>query len=163
MPDTVDLFVYGTLKRGFANHRRFCARAAKIRPAAIVGTLYQLPVGYPAVHIPPRSVLLEGGDDPVQDAGRQRLRGPIRQADSEAAAAASETVHGEWIRLPEPARTLPAVDALEGVRADGHGEYRRALVPAWTDAGPRALWVYWMPRLPSGARHLPCGTWPPRS
>lgn len=159
MPDTVDLFVYGTLKRGFANHRRFCARAARIRRAAIVGTLYQLPVGYPAVKIPPRSILLESGGDPVQDAGRQRLRGRIRQADT----AASETVHGEWIRLPEPARTLPAVDALEGLRADGHGEYRRALVPAWTDAGPRPLWVYWMPRLPAGARHLPGGIWPPRS
>ena len=158
MPEMVDLFVYGTLKRGFANHRAFCRRAIRIRTAAIARAIFDLPVGYPAVQIPGDSILLEAGPDPVRDAGRQRLvRKPVSP---EVEGEGREPVHGEWIRLPDPARTLPALDALEGVRADGRGEYRRALVAASTEEGPRALWVYWMPQLPPGARHLPGGVWP---
>ena len=161
MPAVVDLFVYGTLKRGFANHRAFCERAIKIRTASIAGAIFDLPVGYPAVQLPGASILLEAGADPVRDAGRQRLvRTP---ASARPAGAVREQVHGEWIRLPDPARTLPLIDALEGVRADGRGEYRRALVPARTQEGPRALWVYWMPQLPPDARYLPDGAWLARS
>ncbi|WP_019625744.1 gamma-glutamylcyclotransferase [Thioalkalivibrio sp. ALJT] len=159
MAGYVDLFVYGTLKRGFANHRAFCAQAVRIRPAFIAGSLHDLPVGYPAVQISDRSILLRSGRDPSCDAGRQRR---FRGLAPPAPEAAQGLVHGEWIRLPDPARTLPRVDALEGVRPDGRGEYRRALVPAWTAEGPAALWVYWMPRLPPGARDLPDGTWPAR-
>ncbi|WP_018860645.1 gamma-glutamylcyclotransferase [Thioalkalivibrio sp. ALJ3] len=159
MSGYVDLFVYGTLKQGFANHRTFCARALWIRAATIAGSLYDLPVGYPAVQIPDSSILLKAGQDPVRDAGRQRR---FRGLASPFPETTQEVVHGEWIRLPDPRRTLPRVDALEGVRPDGRGEYRRALVPAWTEDGPAALWVYWMPRLPPGARHLVDGTWPAR-
>ncbi|WP_019571107.1 gamma-glutamylcyclotransferase [Thioalkalivibrio sp. ALMg3] len=154
MPAVVDLFVYGTLKRGFANHRACCERAIKIRTASIAGAIFDLPVGYPAVQLPGASIPLEAGADPVRDAGRQRL---VRTP------ASARPVHGEWIRLPDPARTLPLIDALEGVRADGRGEYRRALVPARTQEGPRALWVYWMPQLPPDARYLPDGAWPVRT
>ncbi|WP_018881218.1 gamma-glutamylcyclotransferase [Thioalkalivibrio sp. ALE30] len=160
MAGFVDLFVYGTLKRGFANHRAFCSSALRIRTATIVGSLYDLPVGYPAVQIAADSILLKAGQDPARDAGRQRrFRGLAPSAPD----AAQELVHGEWIRLPDPPRALPRVDALEGVRPGGRGEYRRALVPAWTEDGPTALWVYWMPRLPPGARHLADGIWPARS
>ncbi|WP_018873660.1 gamma-glutamylcyclotransferase [Thioalkalivibrio sp. ALJ16] len=157
MSGYIDLFVYGTLKRGCANHRAFCARALRVRTATIAGSLYDLPVGYPAVQIPDRSILLRAGQDPARDAGRQRR---FRGLAPPAPEAAQGRVHGEWIRLPDPARTLPRVDALEGVRPDGRGEYRRALVPAWTEEGPAALWIYWMPRLPPGARHLADGAWP---
>ncbi|WP_024325975.1 gamma-glutamylcyclotransferase [Thioalkalivibrio sp. AKL19] len=161
MPAVVDLFVYGTLKRGFANHRAFCERATKIRTASIAGTMFDLSVGYPAVQIPGDSILLEAGPDPVRDAGRQRLvRNPVPPG---RAGDACGRVQGEWIRLPDPACTLPPVDALEGLRRDRRGEYRRALVPAWTEEGPRALWVYWMPQLPPDARYLPDGAWPARS
>ncbi|WP_018142035.1 gamma-glutamylcyclotransferase [Thioalkalivibrio sp. ALJ7] len=161
MSRVVDLFVYGTLKRGLANHRAFCAEAVRIQPATIIGRLYHLPVGYPAVQIPPSQVLLEASPDPARDAGRQHR--PPKPASPEAPEAHWGAIHGEWIRLPDPARTLPPVDTLEGVRPDGRGEYRRALVSARTEGGPRALWVYWMPQLPSGARYLPEGTWPPNA
>lgn len=160
MAGCVDLFVYGTLKQGFANHRMFCKPALKIRAATIAGQLYDLPVGYPAAQIRDDGILLQASRDPAHDAARQRR---FRARTLSLPEAGQGVVHGEWIRLPDPARTLPRVDALEGVRADGRGEYRRALVPARTDEGPRALWVYWMSRLPSGARYLPGGAWPPRS
>lgn len=157
MAGHVDLFVYGTLKQGLANHRAFCSRAVRIRPASIAGVLYDLPVGYPAVQVPDASILLRAGRDAVGDAARQRR---FRARTLPFPETPRDVVHGEWIRLPDPARTLPPVDALEGVQADGRGAYRRALVPARTEDGPAALWVYWMPRLPAGARHLPAGIWP---
>lgn len=157
----IDLFVYGTLKRACANHRAFCERAIKVRTASIVGQLYDLPVGYPAIRIPQDRILLAGTPNPERDAWAQRHHQVPRRRES--STEGWGRVHGEWIRLPEPALTLPPLDALEGVRADGRGEYRRALVPARTEEGPRALWVYWMPRLPRGARHLPDGVWPARS
>ena len=42
------LFVYGTLKRGFANHE-LVSHACEILPAKAKGTLYDLPYGYPAM------------------------------------------------------------------------------------------------------------------
>lgn len=36
------LFVYGTLKKGFWNHDRFCTRAISIDPATTWGRLYRL-------------------------------------------------------------------------------------------------------------------------
>ena len=36
----IRLFVYGTLKRGQANHPRFCANATDIVPAVTWGRLY---------------------------------------------------------------------------------------------------------------------------
>lgn len=161
MPEIVDPFVYGTLKRGFSNHRAFCARALKIREAAIAGYLYELPVGYPAVRIPQERILLEAGPDPTRDASRQRHHEASLHCERPDEGWGS--VQGEWIRLPGPARTLPLIDALEGVRRDGRGEYRRALVPARTQEGPRALWVYWMLQLPPDAHYLPNGAWPART
>jgi len=54
------LFVYGTLKRGQWNHDRFCRNAIDIRPTTIVGRLYQLPAGFPAVVIPMDGVNVAG-------------------------------------------------------------------------------------------------------
>ena len=42
------LFVYGTLKRGFANHR-LVSHAREMLKAKTKGTLYELPYGYPAM------------------------------------------------------------------------------------------------------------------
>jgi gamma-glutamylcyclotransferase (GGCT)/AIG2-like uncharacterized protein YtfP len=42
-------FVYGTLRRGFANFRRLASDALSIEPAETTGLLYHLPQGYPAM------------------------------------------------------------------------------------------------------------------
>jgi len=45
-PETILwLFVYGTLKRGYWNHQRFCAQARSIEPAVVWGRLYHLHAG----------------------------------------------------------------------------------------------------------------------
>jgi len=54
-PETIlRLFVYGTLKRGYWNHQRFCAQARSIEQAVVWGRLYHLHAGFPAIEVPGR-------------------------------------------------------------------------------------------------------------
>ncbi|MGE5404125.1 MAG: gamma-glutamylcyclotransferase family protein, partial [Candidatus Saccharibacteria bacterium] len=43
------LFVYGTLMRGFPNHRLLQGHILQIEPAVMKGQIYHLPAGYPMV------------------------------------------------------------------------------------------------------------------
>jgi len=65
------LFVYGTLKRGFWNHDRFCSQAVSIEPATTWGRLYHLPAGFPALEVPETCILAHGTEDPIADARTQ--------------------------------------------------------------------------------------------
>lgn len=49
-PETIlRLFVYGTLKRGYWNHQRFCAQASCIEPAVVwAGSTISTPVFRPS-------------------------------------------------------------------------------------------------------------------
>lgn len=47
---TLDVFVYGTLKPGYANHATCCeGKIISSTPAYTRGNLYELPMGYPAM------------------------------------------------------------------------------------------------------------------
>lgn len=77
---TITCFVYGTLKRGFWNHDRFCRNAIDIRPATTWSRLYQLPAGYPALEVPESAILAHGTADPLADAATQaRLAATLPQ------------------------------------------------------------------------------------
>lgn len=43
------LFVYGSLMKGMVHHNKVAALVKEIRPALCEGSLYRLPVGYPAM------------------------------------------------------------------------------------------------------------------
>src|SRR4051812_48285060 len=43
------LFVYGSLMKGMVHHNKVAAMVKDIKPATCEGTLYRLPVGYPAM------------------------------------------------------------------------------------------------------------------
>ncbi|MBD2611122.1 gamma-glutamylcyclotransferase [Nostoc punctiforme FACHB-252] len=48
--DLVQVFVYGTLKPGEANYKRFCAgKVVDAKKAFVKGELFALPMGYPAM------------------------------------------------------------------------------------------------------------------
>ncbi len=57
------LFVYGTLKRGYWNHQRFCTQARSIEPAVVWGRLYHLNAGFPALEVPEGLILARGTAD----------------------------------------------------------------------------------------------------
>ena len=84
----ITLVVYGTLKRGQWNHDRFCRNAIDIRPAVIVGRLYELHVGFPAVVIPEETILAHGTADPLADA--------CTQAEFAARGVMMPESHGDW-------------------------------------------------------------------
>lgn len=47
--EPLPVFVYGTLRRGFPNHDRFCFDVLEVVPAWAPGRLYALPYGFPAM------------------------------------------------------------------------------------------------------------------
>jgi gamma-glutamylcyclotransferase (GGCT)/AIG2-like uncharacterized protein YtfP len=155
----ITLFVYGTLKRGQWNHGRFCGRATDIRPANIVGHLYEFPAGFPAVVVPETSILAYGTGDPVADA-RTQIEATARGVEVPEIEGNWDTVHGEVITLPDPARDLPPLDRLEGFRPGGPALYGRVLVAARVAACPQPVWVYRMARV-GEAQRLRGGRWQP--
>ena len=143
---TITLFVYGTLKRGFWNHDRFCRNAIDIKPATTWGRLYQLPAGYPALEVPESAILAHGAADPLADAATQaRLAAQAPQHAADRPPSGDwNLIHGELITFPDPLRDLPPIDRLEGFRPGECSMYRRVMVmaerghaeacPTWTYA-----------------------------
>jgi gamma-glutamylcyclotransferase (GGCT)/AIG2-like uncharacterized protein YtfP len=137
----IRLFVYGTLKRGQANHARFCANATDIAPAVTWGRLYALDRGFPTLEVPPEQILAHSADDPLADAATQarwpevRFDRPERDWD---------LIHGELLTFADPWRDLPPIDRLEGFRPPGHSLYCRVLVPVRSDNRtlPLPAWTY---------------------
>ena len=157
MPERLNLFVYGTLKRGERNHYRFCRGFASVEEGTVRGRLYDLPLGFPALVVPDEDVHAVGTADYASDAGLTRSvlirpRAPLT---------GWENVRGELLVFDDPEERLPAIDALEGFRPGEKGFYTRVLVPVrLASRGENVLpaWVYSVEE-GSGAR-LPGAVWP---
>lgn len=116
-PETIlRLFVYGTLKRGYWNHQRFCAQARSIEPAMVWGRLYHLHAGFPALEVPEGLILSRGTADPLADARRQQEIGTSRFGRP---TGDWDLIHGELVTFTDPQRDLPPIDRLEGFRPGG--------------------------------------------
>ncbi len=158
------LFVYGTLKRGFWNHRRFCDGFVSVQDAAVCGRLYEMPSGLPALLVPEESVLAEGSADIREDLQMQEHPGRDPADTLQAATAAA----GEWMRVSgelftfdDPKPRLRDLDWLEGFQPGELSFYRRVLVPVETSAGTVAAWTYIIAEEPSRDwRLLRSGAWP---
>jgi len=157
------VFVYGTLKRGERNHDRYCRGALDAAPATVRGWLYDLKeghsglslgYGYPALVVPPETVLACGTGDYASDAAESL--GTVREAGGHA-----PLVRGEVLAFDDPEDRLPALDALEGYVPGGESLYARVLIPATpTRTGePLAAWTYVVADGSPGIL-LPGGTWP---
>ena len=91
--DLLRLFVYGTLKRGYWNHDRFCEGALEVRDAWIRGQLYEGP-GFPLLEVPDEDVLAHGTDEPLADVATQaRLSARVGSSPSPAPKA-PQRAHG---------------------------------------------------------------------
>lgn len=149
----LDIFVYGTLKRGERNHDRFCRGVLRVREATVRGQLYDLPFGFPALVVPEESILATGTADYLADAKRQRSAVPNPDQIRES------VVHGELLTFGDPLNRLPSLDGLEGFHPGEKTLYRRILIPVQADGETLPAWAYAVER-PSG-EHLPGGRWPP--
>lgn len=65
------LFVYGTLKRGFWNHDRFCRGVLDVREAVVRGCLSEMHSGIPVLQVPDGDILANGTADPLADVATQ--------------------------------------------------------------------------------------------
>lgn len=141
---TITCFVYGTLKRGFWNHDRFCRNAIDIQPATTWGRLYQLPAGYPALEVPESAILAHGTADPLADAATQaRLAATLPPHTANRPPSGDwDLIHGELVTFPDPARDHPPIDRLEGFRFGQDSLYERVLVRAQTPEQTIIAWLY---------------------
>lgn len=149
------LFVYGSLKRGQANHAPFCARFVSAATATVWGRLYLKPSGYPMLVVPEADVLAVGSSDPMADAALLvRLSSPPPNAKG-ALEGDWEPIQGELFTFDDPQDRLPRLDALEDFRPGEDCLYHRAIVPvhhtrtelAWTFIAPAG-------RLPPGSTRM---------
>ena len=144
------LFVYGTLKRGYWNHDRFCRGVLDVQEAVVRGRLYEMPSGIPVLEVPETDILAHGTADPLADVATQ-----ARLAAEFAARAAHPElgengapggrwgpVYGELLTFDDPETRLPAIDHLEGFHPGGHSMYQRVLVPAFTGETDVPVWLY---------------------
>ena len=132
-PETIlRLFVYGTLKRGYWNHQRFCAQARSIEPAVVWGRLYHLHAGFPALEVPEGLILARATADPLADARRQEDSGTPRFGRP---TGDWDLIHGELVTFTDPLRDLahrpagrlPALRPQHVPAGDGGGAMRAHL------------------------------------
>jgi len=135
----IRLFVYGALKRGQANHARYCANATDIVPAVTWGRIYALDLGFPALEVPPEMILARGTDDPVADAATQASWPGVGFDRPEGD---WDLVEGELMTFVDPLSDLPPIDRLEGFRPAGHCLYQRVLAPSLCAGRAMVAWVY---------------------
>ena len=65
------LFVYGTLKRGFWNHDRFCRGVLTVEDAVVRGRLFETSSGIPVLQVPEEDILAVGTTNPLADVATQ--------------------------------------------------------------------------------------------
>lgn len=144
------IFVYGTLKRGFADCDRHCRGVSDIQEAQVRGRLYGMPSGIPVLSVPEESILARGTRNGRQDAVTQ-ARMAVHLAKNEtnvewdvapARANPWRFIRGELLAFDDPDNTLQAIDALEGFRPEAPSLYRRVLAPILTGETVTPAWLY---------------------
>lgn len=160
------LFVYGTLKRGFWNHDRFCQGVLTVEDAVVRGRLYEMHSGIPVLQVPDGDVLAHGSLDPLADVATQaRLSEQLASYPEPALKSATtgdwDRVYGELLTFDDPENRLPAIDRLEGFHPGGPCLYRRVLVPVCMNRERRLIaWAYVAGnRLNGRFKALPNGNW----
>jgi gamma-glutamylcyclotransferase (GGCT)/AIG2-like uncharacterized protein YtfP len=162
------LFVYGTLKRGFENHRKLCQGVRSVEAAAIRGKLYALPAGYPALVIPKAAILSLGTADAAADVAAQlRLQAEVaaapRSADDPAAfMPGMDRVHGEILTFDNGPSRLAKFDQLEDFCPGRQSAYLRVLAQVFRGRAqdPVVTWMYVVSDPGPRAIRLRSGRWP---
>lgn len=153
------LFVYGTLKRGFWNHDRFCRGVLAVEDAVVRGCLFETFSGIPILQVPEEDILAVGTINPRADVATQahvtaRMSNPEPTPDrlqKKGTGAPWGPVYGELLVFDDPEIRLPAIDRLEGFHlltacnaqaGCSPCLYRRVLVPVRTNGTVLPAWLY---------------------
>lgn len=152
----LNLFVYGTLKRGQSNHERFCRGLISVQEATVRGHLYELPFGFPALVVPETEVRATGTTNYLTDAEAGRYE----EAEVSETPSSWDTVWGELLVFDDPEKRLPMLDGLEFFRPGEESFYKRVLIPATlAETGTTLLaWAYAIES--ASGLYLPGGHWP---
>ena len=162
------LFVYGTLKRGFWNHDRFCRGVLTVEDAVVRGRLFETSSGIPVLLVPEEDILAVGTTNPLADVATQahvtaRMSNPEPTPDrfpKNATGAPWGPVYGELLTFDDPETRLPAIDRLEGFHPGGPCLYRRVLVSARVHGTVLSAWLYVADTTGHrGLKPLPSGNW----
>jgi len=158
-------FVYGSLKRGFNNHHRYCRGVRSVEVTNTAGKLYRLPTGYPVLVLPESRLLARGSGDPLVDLeAAQRIE---RKAVQTGTALTSpppwgkNRVRGELLTFADPIGRLRAIDALEEFRPGHKSRYERVLIEVYSPCHQADVlaWTYVAGSLPPRRRLIPSGKW----
>jgi gamma-glutamylcyclotransferase (GGCT)/AIG2-like uncharacterized protein YtfP len=144
------LFVYGTLKRGFWNHDRFCRGVPAVEDALVRGRLFEISSGIPVLQVPEEDILAVGTTDPLADVTTQahvvarmsNLKPIPDRLPKKGTGAPWGPVYGELLSFDDPETRLPAIDRLEGFHPGGPCLYRRVLVPVRAKKTVLPAWLY---------------------
>ena len=138
--DLFRLFVYGTLKRGYWNHDRFCRNAVSVEEASVQGRLYELPSGIPVLKVPDETILAVGTVDASADVATQESAALPTNI---SASGEWSMIQGELLAFSDSTRDMPPIDRLESYRPGRFSLYRRVLVPVISIKGEvTAAWSY---------------------
>ena len=158
MDRTFNLFVYGTLMRGFRSNG-FIPEEAVMEKGKVVGNLYHYAAGYPIVQIPKDKESIEGTLDYERDLEIQDSKNHIEPV---CLPYFNEygCVQGELYEIPYSKEVVGRLDAYEGFHGDPDtGLYCRTLVPVKTDTRIIYAWIYNMNELPSRVVRVYSGDW----
>ena len=162
------LFVYGTLKRGFWNHDRFCRGVLTVEDAVVHGRLFETSSGIPFLEVPDEDVIAIGTTNPLADVATQahvaaRMSNPEPTPDrlpKKGTGAPWGPVYGELLTFDDPENRLPAIDRLEGFHPGGPCLYRRVLVLAQAHGTVLPAWLYVVEVTSNRSfKPLPSGKW----
>ena len=149
-PQFFRLFIYGTLKRGFWNHDRFCRGVLAIEDALVRGRLFETSSGIPVLQVPDEGILAVGTTNPLADVATQarvvaRMSNPEQTPDRHQendTGAPWGPVYGELLTFNDPVIRLPAIARLEGFHPGGPCLYRRVLIPVRANGTMLPAWLY---------------------
>ena len=157
MSRTLNLFVYGTLMRGFRSNGFIPENAVMVK-GETVGNLYHYAAGYPIVQVPKGDKTVEGTLDYAKDLD---IQDDWNRTEPDSLPYYNEygRVHGEVYNIPYTEEVMQRLDGYEGFRGDDTGLYCRTLVPVKTDTGYLYAWIYNMDILPSYVARVYSGNW----
>ena len=160
---TFNVFVYGTLMRGFRANS-FIPSSANMVRGRIAGNLYHYIAGYPVVKILRHAQSVDGTGIAYDDI---KMQEELNRVEPECLPfdLSYGRVHGELYQIPckdNWGSVLMRLDSYEGFNpeaGDGSSLYNRTLVPVETDGGFVWAWVYNMDSIPSATVRIYSGDW----